>query len=90
MVQNLPKNFYAVTRFSEAIAANGYPIMGNGDGEYFSALATDLWRLSLGIGYRFSDRLIIKTEYSFEGGQQVNGASRNQENYFGAEIAFKF
>jgi Phosphate-selective porin O and P len=90
VVQDLPKNLYAVTRFSEAIAANGYPIMGNGSGDYFSALTTDLWRLSLGIGYRFSDRLIIKTEYSFEGGQQVNGNSRNQENYFGAEIAFKF
>jgi hypothetical protein len=90
VVQNLPKNFYAVTRFSEAIAANGYPMMGNGSGKYFSALTTDLWRLSLGIGYRFSDRLIIKTEYSFEGGQQVNGDSRNEENFFGTEVAFKF
>ena len=91
VVQNLPENFYAVTRFSEAIAANGYPIMGNGNASnYFSALTTDLWRLSLGIGYRFSDRLIIKTEYSFEGGQQVNGESRNQENFFGTEVAFKF
>ena len=61
-----------------------------GLGKYFSALTTDLWRLSLGIGYRFSDRLIIKTEYSFEGGQQVNGDSRNEENFFGTEVAFKF
>jgi hypothetical protein len=91
VVQNLPKHFCAVTRFSEAIAANGYPIVGNGNpGYYFSELTTDLWRLSLGIGYRFSDRLIIKTEYSFEGGPQVNGESRNQENFFGTEIAFKF
>jgi hypothetical protein len=91
VVQNLPKNFYAVTRFSEATAANGYPIVGNGNSsDYYDALTTDLWRLSLGIGYRFSDRLIIKTEYSFEGGQQVNGESRNQENFFGTEIAFKF
>jgi len=91
VVQNLPKNFYAVTRFSEAIAANGYPIMGNGNSaEYFSALTTDLWRLSLGIGYRFCDRLIIKTEYAFEGGQQVNGGPRDKENFFGSEIAFKF
>jgi hypothetical protein len=91
VVQNLPKNFYAVTRFSEVIADKGIPIVGNGNsGDYFSALTTDLWRLSLGIGYRFSDRLIIKTEYSFEGGQQVNGESRNQENFFGTEIAFKF
>jgi hypothetical protein len=91
VVQNLPENFYAVTRFSEAIAANGYPIVGNGNfGDYYDMLTTDLWRLSLGIGYHFSDRLIIKTEYSFEGGQQVNGESRNQENFFGTEVAFKF
>jgi hypothetical protein len=91
VVQNLPKNFYAVTRFSEVIADKGYPIVGNGNpGDYFSELTTDLWRLSLGIGYRFSDRLIVKTEYSFEGGQQVNGESRNKENFFGTEIGFKF
>jgi hypothetical protein len=91
VVQNLPKNFYVVTRFSEAIVANGYPIVGNGSpGEYFSALTTELWRLSLGLGYRFCDRLIIKTEYAFEGGQQVNGDSRNDENFFGTEVAFKF
>ncbi len=91
VVQNLPKNFYAATRFSETIAANGYPILGNGNpNQYFSSLATELWRLSLGIGYRFSDRLIIKTEYAFENGHQVNGQSRNNENFFGSEIAFKF
>jgi hypothetical protein len=80
-----------VTRFSEVIAANGYPIVGNGSSsEYFSALTTDLWRLSLGLGYRFCDRLIVKTEYAFEGGQQMDGNSRDQENFFGTEVAFKF
>ena len=91
VVQNLPKKFYAVTRFSEVIADNGYPIVGNGNaGDYFSALTTDLWRWSLGLGYRFSDRLIIKTEYSLEDGRQLNGESRNHENFFGSEVAFKF
>ncbi len=91
VVQNLPKKFYAAARFSEVIADDGYPIVGNGNPNYyFSELTSDLWRLSLGIGYRFSDRLIIKTEYSFEDGQQVNGESRNNENFFGSEVAFKF
>jgi hypothetical protein len=91
VVQNLPKNFYAVARFSEVIADNGIPIVGNGSStDYFSALTTDLWRLSLGIGYRFSNRLVIKTEYSFERGRQANGESRNQEDFFGTEVAFKF
>ena len=91
VVQNLPKKFYVVTRFSEVIADKGYPIVGSGSSsDYFSALTTDLWRLSPGIGYRFSDRLVLKTEYSFEGGQQMNGESRNEENFFGTEVAFKF
>jgi hypothetical protein len=91
VVQNLPKNIYAVARFSEVIADKGYPIMGNGNGnDYFSALTKDLWRLSLGLGYRFSDRLIIKTEYAFEGGEQETGGPRDKENFFGSEIAFKF
>jgi hypothetical protein len=91
VVQNLSKHFYAVTRFSEVIADNGYPILGNGNpGDYFSALTTDLWRLSFGIGYHFCDQLIIKTEYSIEGGKQVNGEPRNEENFFGTEVAFKF
>jgi hypothetical protein len=90
-VQNLPKNFYAVARFSEVIADKGIPIQGNGNSnDYFSALTTDLWRLSLGLGYRFSDRLIVKTEYAFEGGRQVDGGSRDKENFFGTEVAFKF
>ena len=91
VLQNLPKKFYAVARFSEVIANKGIPIVGNGDpNKYFSTLVTDMWRLSLGIGYRFSDRLIIKTEYAFEQGKQVNGDSRDHENFFGTEVAFKF
>ncbi|MEJ0090300.1 MAG: hypothetical protein WDM80_11230 [Limisphaerales bacterium] len=91
VLQNLPKKFYAVARFSEVIANKGIPVVGNGDSnKYFSTLVTDLWRLSLGIGYRFSDRLIIKTEYAFEQGKQVNGESRDHENFFGTEVAFKF
>jgi len=91
VVQNLPEQFYAAARFSEVIADKGIPLLGNGDyGDYGDPLTSDLWRLSLGIGYRFSDQLIIKAEYAFEGGQQVDGESRNQENFFGTEIAFKF
>jgi hypothetical protein len=91
VVQNLPEKFYAATRFSEVIADKGIPLLGNGDyDDYGDALTSDLWRLSLGLGYRFSDRLIIKTEYAFEGGRQVDGESRDQENFFGTEVTFKF
>jgi hypothetical protein len=91
VVQNLPEKFYAAARFSEVIADKGIPLLGNGDyDDYGDPLTADLWRLSLGLGYRFSDRLILKTEYAFEDGRQVDGESRDQENFFGTEVAFKF
>ena len=92
VVQNLPKKFYAVTRFSQVFCHDGIPMVGDGNfGDYFyGPLTTELWRLSLGLGYRFSDRLVLKTEYSFEHGQETGGGSRNQEDFFGTEAAFKF
>jgi hypothetical protein len=92
VLQNLPKKFYAVTRFSQALCTDGIPMVGFGNfGDYFFGPLTDnLWRLSLGLGYRFSDRLVLKTEYSFERGKEVGGDSRSQEDFFGTEAAFKF
>ncbi len=92
VVQDLPRKFYAATRFSEVFAHNGFPLVGNGDmDKYFNGtLATELWRWSIGVGYRFSDRLVLKTEYAFEGGKEVGGGSRANENFLGTEVAFKF
>ncbi len=89
-VQNLPMKFFAALRFSEVMSDKGMPVMGYGSGAYFSALNRELWRLSLGLGYRFSSNFILKTEYSFENGQQLDGEARNDENFFGTEAAFKF
>ncbi|HEY4953032.1 MAG TPA: hypothetical protein VII71_06565 [Verrucomicrobiae bacterium] len=90
-VQQLPKNFYAAARFSDILADKGVPVVGEGNpNAYFSSLTTGLWRLSLGIGYHFSDRLVIKTEYTFEHGRQVSGTARDHEDFFGTEAAFKF
>lgn len=90
-VQNLPKKFYAAARFSEIYSDKGVPIVGYGNSaEYFSDLTTALWRLSFGLGYRFSDSLTIKTEYSFERGRELSGESRDSEDFFGTEAAFKF
>jgi len=90
-VQNLPDKFYAAVRFSEILADKGTPMVGFGNStDYFSELTTTLWRLSLGIGYRFNDRLVIKTEYALERGTESSGESRNHEDFFGTEAAFKF
>ncbi len=83
--------FYAGARFSEIFAPHGYPIVGNGSmGSYLYVPSTELWRLSLGLGYRWSQNLLVKAEYSFERGKQVAGENRNHEDFLGVEAAFKF
>jgi hypothetical protein len=91
-VQDLPKKFYAAARFSEIRSPKGIPIVGFGNFHdyYFTDLSTELWRLSLGLGYRFSDQLVIKTEYSFERGRETSGEARDHEDFFGTEAVFKF
>ncbi|HSU52634.1 MAG TPA: hypothetical protein VLT36_01095 [Candidatus Dormibacteraeota bacterium] len=90
---DLCRKLYAAARFSEVFADDGYPISGNGDmGQYlFSGVLTkELWRLSLGLGYRFSDNLLFKGEYSFERGKQIGGESRDHEDLFAVMAAYRF
>ncbi len=91
-VHDVVGKLYAGARFSQIFAEHGYPLVGNGGfGQYFYGPWSDqLWRLSLGLGYRFSDNLVVKTEYSFEQGREANGGLRNQENLFAFEVAVKF
>ena len=55
-----------------------------------TALTTDLWLLSAGVGYRFSRNLVIKAEYSFEQGKEADGNARRHENLFATQAAFAF
>ena len=41
-------------------------------------------------GYRFSDHLGVKAEYTIERGRQTGGGSRDNEDFFGTEAVFKF
>lgn len=97
-VQNLNRSkeypWYAAVRFSRITAERGFPLVGNGDFvSYFfddEGLTKELWRLSLGIGYRIGKNVLLKTEYSFENGKQLDGEKRDEENFFGIEAAVKF
>ena len=85
------KKFYAGARFGQIFAPKGYPIIANGNMDYFyGALTEEIWRLSLGLGYRFSDNLILKAEYTIERGQEVGGDRRNHEDMGALEAVFKF
>lgn len=91
-VQHIRPKIYAAARFSQIIADKGYPIVGYGNfGNYFfDEMSTRLWRLSLGVGYQFSDRLVTKLEYSLERGKEEGGVSRDHEDFLGAETTFQF
>ena len=94
--QQLTRKLYAAARFGQVFAGDGYPLAGQAAlGQYFfkyspTALTTELWRLSLGLGYRFNENLLFKTEYTMERGRTVGGDNRDQEDMFAAEAAFKF
>jgi hypothetical protein len=85
-------HFYSAVRWSQVLARNGFPVVGNGNmGKYgFGELTDEYWRLSLGLGYRFSHNLLVKGEYSLNQGREPDGAYRSGENEFSLEAAFKF
>jgi len=87
-LQHLTPKIYGVTRFSQIRADGGYPIVG--DTPTFGLPTSDLWRLSLGLGYHFNDHLIWKVEYMFEQRRLSTGGARDHENMIAAEAAFKF
>jgi hypothetical protein len=91
-LQHLTSRFYAAGRISEIWARNGYPLPGNGDFHdyFFGQLTDEIWRLSLGLGYQWNRNLVLKMEYSLEGGHTVTDISRTHENLFGIELGFRF
>ena len=89
----LTRKLYAGVRFSHVLADKGFPIGGQGDPDDYvfgGDLTESLWRLSLGLGYRWSQNLVTKIEYSFERGKEVGGDKRNSEDLFAIQAAFKF
>jgi hypothetical protein len=87
-LQHLAPKFYGRcdgARFACPTAIPSWPTPA------FPGLSTsDIWRLSLGLGYRFNEHLLLKVEYAFEQGRLSTGGFRDHENLFAAEAAFKF
>lgn len=93
LVHDLTRKLYGGVRFSQILAEHGFPIAGHGDpDEYLNSgtLTKELWRLSLGLGYRWNQNFVTKMEYSFERGKEVSGESRTHEDLFAIEAAFRF
>ncbi len=91
-IHDVTKKLYAGARFSQIFARKGFPIVGNGDmNEFlFGPLTEEMWRLSVGLGYRWNQHLVLKTEYSLERGREVGGINRDHEDLLAAELAFGF
>ena len=92
-VHDITRKLYAAVRFSEIFADEGYMIGGLGDVNNYvfgGILTKEIWRLSLGLGYRWSPNLITKIEYAFERGKESSGNTRDHEDLFALQAAFKF
>lgn len=91
-VYDITRKFYGAARFSQILVDKGLPIVGNGNmADYlYGTPTTELWRLSLGLGYRCSKNLIFKGEYTFERGKEVTGERRDHEDLFALQAAFRF
>ena len=89
--QDLLERVWAAARFSHIIADEGMPLVGHGDfGAFFyGPLTSDLWRLSIGLGYQWNRNLLTKVEYTREEGNLLNGGERDQ-NFVGAQLGFQF
>jgi hypothetical protein len=92
--QQIAGGLYAAARYSELSVAKGYLLQGLGNGGTFFynglPLTENLKRLSLGVGYRFGDPLLLKVEFAQEDGRMMNGQARDKEDLFATEIVVKF
>jgi hypothetical protein len=91
-VQHITSKLYAAARWSQMLAEGGFPMVGDGDSKKYSlnTLTETLWRLGLGAGYRFSPNLLLKAEYTLNGGEELGGVERRHENIVAGEVAFRF
>lgn len=93
VVQDITDKVFGAVRYSEIRVPRGYPLAGWGAmGTFFfrPSLTEELHRFSLGAGWRLGAPLIWKVEYTWESGRMLNGASRDQEDFFGSELAIRF
>ena len=93
LVQTLGGPIFGAARYSAIRVPGGYPLTGWGaPGTFFfrPSLTEELRRMSVGVGYRLGDSLVLKAEYTRESGRMTNGAPRDQENFLGGEVAVKF
>ncbi len=92
-VQGFGGGLYGALRYSWIDTDGGYPIAGQGDfGKYFFGpfFSDEVWRLTAGLGYRWTDDFLFKVEYSLERGTLSSGADRKDMDQLATQAAVRF
>ena len=91
VVQPFTEKAYGALRWSGIESDEGYYLVGLGNEDLnLDQKTTELQQLSLGLGYRLSESLILKGEYAWISGDILGGGSRDDENMFTLQLAYKF
>lgn len=90
--QTLAGACYAAARYSALHADDAWPVQGHGPYvmDANDQLVEDLWRLGLGLGYRWNRHLVLKTEYTFERGDAAGGAVIKDRDQVAVQMAVGF
>lgn len=90
--QDLFTKWFAAARYSAVHSSDGFPVLGQAgyNPVFTDLLVDDIYRLSLGVGYRWSDQIVLKTEYSLERGDRTDGGDLDEQDQFAAQAAFGF
>jgi hypothetical protein len=88
---DVTRKLYAAAQFSQIMAKDDFLLIGDGSfQDYGGAHSKNLWRLTVGTGYRFTANLVLKVDYSLERGRELDGDSRDHEDLFATELAYRF
>jgi len=93
VVQPFTEKAYGALRWSGIESDEGYYLVGLGNEDLNlepDQKTTELQQLSLGLGYRLSESLILKGEYAWIRGDILEGGRRDDENMFTLQLAYKF
>lgn len=92
LVQDLNPRWYGAGRYSWIRSGDGYLVQGQGayDPNVATALADEVWRLSLGLGCRVNQHVTLKGEYSWERGDATSGAKIQDRDQVAAQAVYAF
>lgn len=93
VTHELDRNWWIASRASLLHADGGYPMVGTGAfGKYFFGplLTEELWRLTVGGGFRIGEKAVLKVDYTFERGELADGTKLTDRDQLAAQVGVGF